>query len=166
MIDALEQFLRCAARLEADAADGYDRLVAEIDGRAHPEVQQLFRSFARFSRMHLGEVLSIQRRELAREYAVDDDRYDWPDGLSPENPLAVVELDGITPLRALEYALEVERRACDFYAHIAGRTRSAQVQQLAQEFAEEEAQHVAELQRWIDRRTDRADANDGSPRLH
>ncbi len=163
MFDALEQFLRCAARLEADAADGYDTLYhrlddrlhhrpsSETDRRVHAEVQELFRSFARFSRMHLNDVLAIQRRELAREYPVDDDRYVWPDGFSPENPLAVVELDEITPLKALEYALEIERRACDFYAHVAGSTRSAQVQELAQEFAEEEAEHVTELQRWIER---------------
>lgn len=151
MHDSLEQFLRCAAKLEADAADGYDQLAAAIDSTRFAEVEELFRRFAGFSRMHMAEVLEIQRRELAREYPVDDDRFEWPDQFSPENPLGVVSLEDITPVRALEYALEVERQACDFYSHIAGRTRSASVQQLAQEFAEEEAEHVAHIERWLAR---------------
>lgn len=60
-------------------------------------------------------------------------------------------LEDITPMQALHCALEVERRACDFYVHIAGRTRSPRVQELAQEFAEEEGEHVAHVQRWIER---------------
>ncbi|MDT8448957.1 MAG: ferritin family protein [Wenzhouxiangellaceae bacterium] len=151
MHDSLEQFLRCAARLEADAAEGYDTLAATIGRERYPEVHALFERFAGFSRMHLHEVLEIQRRELGRGFDVGGESFDWPDGLSPENPLAVVELEGITPERALEHALEVERRACDFYAHVAGRTRSPRVQQLAHEFAEEESAHVDHLERWLGR---------------
>ncbi|MFU8878674.1 MAG: ferritin-like domain-containing protein [Wenzhouxiangellaceae bacterium] len=150
-LDSLGQFLRCAARLEADAADGYEQLAASIDRTVQPELHGLFCKFADFSRLHLNEVLKIQRNELAREYAIDDERFEWPDGLSPENPLALVNLEDITPMQALHCALEVERRACDFYAHIAGRTRSPRVQELAQEFAEEEGEHVAHVQRWIER---------------
>lgn len=151
MRDSLEQFLRCAARLEADAAEGYDTLAEVIDGRKFAEVQALFTRFAGFSRMHMEEVLEIQRRELAKVYEVDDDRFEWPEKFSPENPLAIVDLEGITPEKALEYALEVERRACDFYSHLAGRTRSSRVQELAQEFAEEEAEHVEHIERWLTR---------------
>lgn len=149
MHDSLEQFLRCAARLEADAAYGYDTLAATIDGERYGDVKGLFRRFAGFSRMHMDDILAIQRRELGRHYAIDDERFEWPEDLSPENPLAVVDLEGITPGKALEYALEIERRACDFYSHIAGRTRSPRVQELAQEFAEEEAEHVEHIQRWL-----------------
>ncbi|MEX2498084.1 MAG: ferritin family protein [Wenzhouxiangellaceae bacterium] len=149
MHDSLEQFLRCAARLESDAAEGYDTLAEAIDGRKFAEVQALFTKFAGFSRMHLEAVFEIQRRELAKVYEVDDDQFEWPDESSPENPLAIVELEDISPEKALEYALEVERRACDFYSHIAGRTRSPRVQELAQEFAEEEAEHVDHIDRWL-----------------
>lgn len=149
MHDSLQQFLRCAARLESDAAEGYDTLAEAIDGRKFAEVEALFRKFAGFSRMHMEEVLEIQRRELAKVYEVEDEQFEWPEDFSPENPLAIVELDGITPEKALEYALEVERRACDFYSHIAGRTRSPRVQELAQEFAEEEAGHVTHIERWL-----------------
>ena len=151
MHDSLEQFLRCAARLEFDAAEGYDKLAEGIDGRRFADVKALFRKFAGFCRMHMNEVFEIQRRELAKVYEVDDDRFEWPEQFSPENPLAIVKLEGITAEKALEYALEVERRACDFYSHIAGRTRSARVQELAQEFAEEEAEHVGHIERWLAR---------------
>ncbi len=48
---------------------------------------------------------------------------------------------------AMETALETERRACDFYSAVAGQTGSERVQELAQMFAEEEAEHVEHLQR-------------------
>jgi len=151
MIHTLEQFLRCAAMLEADAAAGYDQLAQEMGEIGDDEVAALFAKFGEFSRLHHKEVREIQQRELGKVF---EDRLDdvlWPDQWSPENPLAHAELDGITPRKAIETALETERRACDFYATIAGQTRSERVQELAQEFAEEEGEHVEHLQRWLER---------------
>ncbi len=151
MIHDLERFLRCAAMLEADAADGYDQLAQKMDELGDDEVAALFAKFGEFSRLHHKEVREVQQRELGKVF---DDRLDdvlWPDQWSPENPLAHAELDGITPKKAIETALETERRACDFYATIAGQTRSERVQDLAQEFAEEEAEHVEHLERWLER---------------
>jgi rubrerythrin len=94
-------------------------------------------------------VCEIQQRELGKVYQDRLDDIIWPDQWSPENPLAHADLDGITPRKAIETALETERRACDFYSMIAGQTRSERVQELAQEFAEEEAEHVEHLERWL-----------------
>ena len=151
MIHTLERFLRCAAMLEADAAAGYDQLAEKMDDIGDDEVTALFSKFGEFSRLHHKEVREIQQRELGKIF---EDRLDdilWPDSWSPENPLAHAELEGITPRKAIETALETERRACDFYATIAGQTRSERVQELAQEFAEEEAEHVEHLERWLGR---------------
>jgi rubrerythrin len=151
MIHTLERFLRCAAMLEADAADGYAQLAARMDELGDDEVAALFAKFGEFSRLHHSEVREIQQRELGKVFEDQLDDVLWPDEWSPENPLAYAELDGITPKKAIETALETERRACDFYAMIAGQTRSERVQELAQEFAEEEAEHVEHLQRWLGR---------------
>ena len=75
----------------------------------------------------------------------------WPDGSSPENPLAALDQPGLDVPRALQMALALERQACDFYATIAGQTRSEPVQELAQQFAEEESEHVSHLERWLAR---------------
>ena len=66
MRDSLEQFLRCAARLEFDAAEGYETLAQSIDSVTSGEVKALFVKFAGFSLMHMEEVLEIQRLELAK----------------------------------------------------------------------------------------------------
>ncbi|MFW5926552.1 MAG: ferritin family protein [Wenzhouxiangella sp.] len=150
MIDRLELFLRCAAALEADAAEGYSRLGETMNERGNREVAALFMKFGEFSRLHLAEVHEIQQRELGRTFGDSVEGLTWPDGFSPEDPLAVAQLEGITPQGAIETALETERRACDFYSAVAGQTRSARVQELAQAFAEEEAEHVAHLERWLE----------------
>lgn len=151
MIDNLEQFLRCAAKLEADAADGYDQLARKMEEAGDTEVAALFAKFGEFCRMHHSEVREIQLAELGRTFDQPLEDVTWPDGHSPEDPLAHATLDGITPRAAIEIALETERRACDFYLGVAGQTRSERVQELAHEFAEEEAEHVAHLQRWLER---------------
>lgn len=150
MIDSLEGFLRAAATLEADAAEGYARLAASMTEEGNTEVAALFSRFGEFSKLHLAEVREVQKRELGRIFEDSLENLSWPDSHSPESPLAHAELDGITPRSAIETALETERGACDFYSAVAGQTRSSRVQELAQEFAEEEAEHVSHLERWLD----------------
>jgi rubrerythrin len=50
---------------------------------------------------------------------------------------------------ALLLAIDGERRGHAFYAAVAAMTRDPEVRRLAAEFADEEAQHVAELERLI-----------------
>lgn len=151
MIDSLELFLRCAAMLEADAADGYDQLAAKMEDAGDSETAAMFAKFGEFSRMHLAEVRETQLAELGRTFDEALDDVTWPEAHSPENPLAHADLEGIIPRAAIEIALETERRACDFYSAVAGQTRSDRVQELAQEFAEEEGEHVDHLKRWLER---------------
>jgi rubrerythrin len=148
MIDELGVFLAHAIRLEADAAESYDRLAEEMEGRANPDVAALFRKFAAYSRMHLADARERAGREVGDLPRLSEQDFHWPDGRSPETPesadLKVLEVRG-----ALELALATERQACDFYAMVAGQTRSERIQELAQEFAEEEAEHVKALERWL-----------------
>lgn len=150
MINHLEPFLRLAAALEADAAAGHARLSAEMAEAGNEQVAALFAKFAEFSNRHLSEVREMQRSRLGRVFHDPVETLDWPDGHSPENPLALAEVEGMTPRQALQVALETERSACDFYSAVAGQTRSEAVQELAQEFAEEEAEHVAYLKAWLE----------------
>lgn len=151
MIDDLERFLRLAAVLEADAADGYARLADTMQQDGHHEVADLFAKFGEFSRLHLAEVRELQNHELGRQFDPRADDPQWPDEHSPENPLALAPLTEVTPKGAIGLALETERRACDFYSAVAGQTRSERVQELAQMFAEEEGEHVEHLKRWLGR---------------
>lgn len=150
MIDDIETFLRCAAALEADAASGYDELAAQMSSGGAEELVKLFVQFGDFSRLHHKEMHEKQFEYLGRTFPDDAGEFVWPDEYSPENPQAIAELAGMTARRAIETALETERRACDFYSAVAGQTTSTLVQELAQEFADEEAEHVRHLQRWLE----------------
>lgn len=124
MIDDLERFLRLAAALEADAADGYARLAERMLGIGNHEVAGLFAKFGGFSRLHLAEVCEPQYDWLGRVFDMEQDNPEWPDGHSPENPLALALPDDIDAGAAMEMALETERRACDLHSAVAGQTAS------------------------------------------
>jgi rubrerythrin len=150
MIDDVATFLAHAIRLEADAAETYDRLALQMEEQADLAVAELFRKFSGYSSQHLHEARARAAREPGGELSLAPDAFSWPDGRSPETPQPR-NLHTLTVRRALEMALETERRACDFYAGVAGQTCCEHVQELAQEFAEEEAEHVEALERWLAR---------------
>jgi len=150
MIDDLERFLRLAALLEAGAAEGYARLAEPMRAQGNTRIADMFSKFGEFSRLHLAEVHDLQRAELGRVFAEPDDDPGWPAGYSPENPMALAPLADVSARGAIEMALETERRACDFYSAVAGQ-RCERVQELAQMFVEEEAEHVQHLERWLER---------------
>ncbi len=150
MIDDVALFLAHAVRLEADAAETYERLAAQMEERANVKVAALFRKFAGYSQQHLGEARERALRETGGVLELAAGEYRWPDGRSPETP-SPADIGRLTVRSALEMALETERQACDFYAAVAGQTRSGAVQELAQEFAEEEAEHVEALEQWLAR---------------
>ena len=150
MIDDVALFLAHAVRLEADAGETYERLAAQMEERANVQVAALFRQFAGYCRQHLAEACERAEREVGGVPRLRAEDYRWPDGRSPETPVPT-DLLRLTVRGALEMALDTERRACDFYSAVAGQTRSAEVQELAQEFAEEEAGHVEALERWMEK---------------
>jgi rubrerythrin len=53
--------------------------------------------------------------------------------------------------QALEMALHNEIRGRDFYADVAVKSPSPDVQAIAREMVDEETEHVVLLQRWVDR---------------
>lgn len=150
MIDDVALFLAHSVRVEADAAESYDHLAAEMESQGNAEVAALLRKFGGYSRQHLAEATERAYREAGELLQLEPGDYRWPDGRSPEKA-AAADLAGLTVRAALEIALGAERQACDFYAAVAGQTASAAVQELAQEFAEEEAEHVEALERWLAR---------------
>ncbi|MFU8895725.1 MAG: ferritin-like domain-containing protein [Gammaproteobacteria bacterium] len=150
MIDDVALFLAHAVRLEADAAETYERLALQMEERANVAVAALFRQFAGYCRQHLAEARARATRETGGVLELSPDEYRWPDGHSPESPMPG-DIQHLTVQDALKTALETECSACDFYSAVAGQTHSEAVQELAQEFAEEEAGHVEALKRWLER---------------
>ncbi|MEM9303054.1 MAG: ferritin family protein, partial [Pseudomonadota bacterium] len=77
--------------------------------------------------------------------------YRWPDPEGPETQPYEHGHYQLTVPEALAYAHQNESRGKAFYELVAQETQSAVVKELAEEFVEEEAEHVRLLEEWIAR---------------
>lgn len=143
-------FLRHAIELEREAARRYEELTEAMKTLGNREIEDFFRKMATFSRHHLAD--AVERggfRHLAKLPPIE---FQWPDGVSPEQ-FSWVGVDGFLGIdHALKLALDSERNGHEFYATVAATSTNPRVQSMASEFAAEEAEHVAELEKWIAQR--------------
>jgi rubrerythrin len=150
-VDDVNLFLAHAIQLERDAARRFEDLASSMQTIGNRELERLFRKLGEFSRRHLQEAMA---RGGFRELPVlAPGQFEWPEGVSPEAAGWRGVDSALDTLAALELALAGERSGCAYYQAIANGTRDHEVALMARSFALEEAQHVAELQRWIVRAT-------------
>ncbi|WP_334157050.1 ferritin family protein [Oryzomicrobium sp.] len=143
-MDDVERFLTHAIQVERDAARRFEELAESMKTVGNGDTEACFRQMAVFSRQHLAEATARAGFRSPPQLAPDE--YEWPDGTSPETA-GWEGVDGfLPPHTALELALDSERRGHAFYAAIAATTRNPEVKVLAEEFAAEEAEHVAALE--------------------
>jgi rubrerythrin len=143
----VELFLAHAIQLEREAARRYEELTAAMTTDGNAELKEFFARMAFFSRKHLAEAVARGGFRDLPDMAPDD--YQWPDGTSPETAEWAgvdAQMDGVD---ALHLALGSERRGHAYYAAIAATTQDIELRGIAAEFADEESQHVAELERLI-----------------
>jgi rubrerythrin len=139
-------FLAHAIALEAEAAERYDELADAMDVHNNPDVAEMFRKQAHFSRLHWADV-----KETAKDLDLPKLKpweYQWHGTEGPES--APVERTHylMTPYHCIHLALQNEKRGHQYYADIAYKTADPEVRKLATQFAEEEAQHVIMLEKW------------------
>ena len=142
-------FLAHACALEEDAANRFADLSEAMKTYGNLDVASFFGKMAEFSRLHLADA---RKRSGFRDLpALASEDFQWPEGESPE----AASMEGSHYLMTVEYALELaldsERRGLAFYADVAATTTDPEVRMMAQEFAAEEAEHVAELESWAKR---------------
>ncbi|WP_240636136.1 ferritin-like domain-containing protein [Caldimonas tepidiphila] len=149
MIDDIGVFLTHAIQLERDAARQYEDLAQAMRTAGNREVEDFFGRMAEFSRRHLKEAMRRGGFQQLPVLAPADFR--WPEGVSPE-AAGWQGVDGLIDVRdALQLALHSELGGHAFYRAVAQRSPDPEVRRMAAEFELEEAEHVAELERWIDR---------------
>jgi len=143
------EFLAYAIRLEEEAATRFAELVEAMKPYGNAEVADFFTQMAEFSRMHLAD--ARQRAAFHDLPVLAPDEFRWPDLESPE----ATSMEGSHYLMTVEYALDLalesERRGHAFYAGVAADTTDPEIRAMAVEFAEEEAGHVAQLEKWVAR---------------
>ena len=148
-MEDINLFLAHAVELEREAARRYEELAESIRADGNAEVKKFFRKMATFSRKHLA--LAMERGGFRHVPALTAEEYLWPDGISPEQ-FDWIGVDTMIDVNnALDLALDGERRGHAFYAGIASTTADPEVRVMAEKFAAEEAEHVAELEKWIGR---------------
>ena len=143
----VERFLAHAIQLEREAARRYEELTAAMQTDGNAELKLFFARMAHYSRKHLAEAQARGGFRTLPVMAPED--FDWPDGTSPETAAWAGVDAQMQALDALHLALASERRGHAYYAAIAATTRDRELREIATEFADEEAQHVAELERLV-----------------
>jgi rubrerythrin len=142
----IEEFLAYAVKLEEEAALRFGQLADTMLSCGNVEVGKLFRRLADYSRMHLADA---RARSGFRDIPVlQPSEFVWPDVESPETAEIWAADPFIGREQALEVALAAETASHDYYRRILETTDDPEIRTMAREFADEEAQHVAELQKW------------------
>lgn len=146
-MDSVEQFLAHSIRLEEEAALRFGQLADAMQTAGNREVARLFRRLSEYSRLHLGDARARAGfREIPQLTPAE---FQWPDIESPEAAAIWAADPFIGRDQALEVALAAERAGLDYYRSVLEATKDPEIRALAREFVDEEAQHVAELERWI-----------------
>lgn len=150
MTETLVMFLAHAVALETEAGERYEELAGTMEMHNNPEVAGLFRKMAEFSRLHAAEV-----RARAEGHAplpgLKPWEYRWTDPEPPESGDLMQAHYLMTPHHALTFALANERRGWEYYDRAARSAVDPDIRPLARAFADEEAEHVAILERWLSR---------------
>jgi rubrerythrin len=143
----VEEFLAHTIQLESEAALRFGQLADAMATAGNREVGRLFRRLADYSLLHLGDARARAGfRTLPVMTAAD---YRWPDIESPEAAAIWAADPFIGREQALQVALDAESAGLAFYADVLHSTDDPEIRVLAKEFVEEESQHVAELERWM-----------------
>jgi len=143
----VRDFLTHAIQLEREAARRYEELSAAMGTDGNRELKAFFAKMAHYSRLHLAQATARGGFREIPTLAPED--YEWPEGVSPETAgWAGVDAQ-MSPRAALELALNGERSGHAYYAAVAATTTDAELRALAGEFADEEAEHVRELEKLL-----------------
>lgn len=146
-MESVEEFLAYAINLESEAAQRFGQLADAMDACGNHEVSKLFRRLSDYSRLHLADAQARSGfRDIPDMKPAD---FIWPGLESPET----AAIWGADPFvgrdEALEIALDAETASQEYYQSVLDATSDPEIRVLAKEFAEEESEHVAELQKWI-----------------
>ena len=147
-METVEEFLAHAVNLEREAAQRFGLLAEAMEAGGNTEVGRLFRRLADYSRMHLND--ATKRSGFRDIPDLKPDELIWPDLESPESAAIWAADPMIGRGEALQIARDAEQAGLEYYRRIWESTSDPEIKVLAKEFFSEEAEHVAELDRWIE----------------
>ena len=147
MLESVEEFLAYAVRLEREAADRFAQLADAMKSCGNTDVGRLFRRLSEYSRMHLAEA---QARSGYRDIPkLGPNDFEWPDLESPETA-AIWAAPADRARSGARHRLTAEAAGLRYYQAVYDATDDPEIKALAKLFVEEESEHVAELEKWIE----------------
>ncbi|MBK5104605.1 MAG: ferritin family protein [Burkholderiales bacterium] len=149
------QFMAHAYAMETEAAERYAEFADSMEVHNNLEVAELFRKLSRIEQLHADQILE-QMGWRQSPISVASVRWEGTEGPETADPTELHYL--MQPYHALQIALVNEKRARDFFAHLARVTKDAGVRKGAREMEEDEAEHVRLIEEWL-KRTPKPDAN-------
>jgi rubrerythrin len=141
-ITGLADLYAVAWQIEADAVARYDMLAAQMETHNNPDLVALFRDLARAEGIHRDEIARLAEEANVDVLAHAPRVAKWPTGESPEEIDAGAAHYLMTPWHALQLALAGEQRALAFFTSVVMSAKDAKIREAAEEFVEEEAEHV------------------------
>lgn len=144
-MNEIQRFLAHAIQLEKESARRYGELAEAMNKLGNGEVAEFFEQMSHYSRLHQKE--AMDRAGFVELPKMAASEYDWPDGSSPEAAWGPVDPD-IDVLGAMTLAMHGEQRSHEYYQKIADETTDPEVKAMATEFADEESEHVVQLEVW------------------
>lgn len=143
------ELLAHAHAIEQDAAERYHMLADQMEAHNNIELAKLFAELAGHEEKHAAEILA-QASDMELP-ALKPSDFKWLGADSPET----ADLDQahyrMTPWHALQMALRAEQRAFGFFDHVARTAPDARMQAWAEEFRDEEAEHVELVERLLEK---------------
>jgi rubrerythrin len=141
-------FMAHAYAMEAEAAERYAEFADSMEMHNNPEVAELFRKLSRIEQRHADQILE-QMGWKQSPVTLTNVRWEGMEGPETADPTELHYL--MQPYHALQIALLNEKRARDFFAHLAKVTRDAGVRKGALEMEQDEAEHVRLIEEWLKR---------------
>jgi len=145
MSESLRAFLAHALEMETEAGERYQELAEAMGLHNNPEVAEFFSTMAAEASVHIA--LVKQHADGQTLPILKAWEFDWPDVEAPESTSYESTHYRMTKRQAMQLALANEKAAEQYYRQLARETIDDQTQNLAAQFAEEERQHAAGLER-------------------
>ncbi len=152
-IKSIEDFYAYAAKVEEDAAVHYEELAASMKAIGNKDVAEFFLELADYSRTHLSQVKGMATKLDPSVHLPA--HFTWPHHFTPENTAVWAGEPALARLDALKAGLQGEKRGYEYYYIVADTSEIPEVVEKAKEFLAEEAEHIAVLERWVQRETAR-----------
>ena len=147
-VASASEFMAHAYAMEAEAAERYAEFADSMEMHNNREVAELFRKLSRIEQRHADQILE-QMGWKQSPVSSADYRWEGTEGPETADPTELHYL--MQPYHALQIALHNEKRARDFFAHLAKVATNAGVRKGALEMREEEAEHVRLIEEWLKR---------------